>query len=243
MVHEEIVGGLISALSRGEPLQKAMMTFYNAGYGKQEIEEAARLVYSQVGADTARTGYISEALKSIASKVGLVKKNTLTKVPVTPIVQPINPIQKPVPEVTRKFVQKPAQIPPTQIQKPIQEKKLEKENVDKNKDKSPQKVSIYGDGKSYSDANQITHDIERAIKDLSQIKFPSKIEIINRNMDEKSSIVVQKISNYSDDSPKSGGKIITYLLVFILILLLGVLAVVFFFKDDLVKIFNSLGFG
>jgi hypothetical protein len=228
MVHEEIIGGLISALSRGEPLQKAMMTFYNAGYGKQEIEEAARLVYSQVGADVAKTGYLSEAIKAIASKVGLVKKNTLTKVPVTPPAQPIKPVPEPV--------QKP-------VQKPIQEKKPEKENINKNINPSPQKVSIYGDGKQYREADQITHDIERAIKDLSQIKFPSKIEIINRNMDEKSSIVLQKISNYSDGPSKPGGRIITYLLVFILILLLGVLAVVFFFKDDLVKIFNSLGFG
>jgi len=42
MVNEEILGGLKSALERGQPLQKAMMALYNSGYKKEEIEEAAR---------------------------------------------------------------------------------------------------------------------------------------------------------------------------------------------------------
>lgn len=44
MVNEEILGGLKSALSRGETLKQAMMSFYNSGYKKEEIEEAARIV-------------------------------------------------------------------------------------------------------------------------------------------------------------------------------------------------------
>ena len=37
-----ILGGLKGALARGESLRQAMMSFYNAGYKKEEIEEAAR---------------------------------------------------------------------------------------------------------------------------------------------------------------------------------------------------------
>lgn len=44
MVNEELVGGLISAMTRGESLQKAMNSFYQAGYNKAEIEEAAKIV-------------------------------------------------------------------------------------------------------------------------------------------------------------------------------------------------------
>jgi len=44
MVREDIVGGLKVALSRGNTLQAAMQSFYNAGYNKDEIEEAARFV-------------------------------------------------------------------------------------------------------------------------------------------------------------------------------------------------------
>ncbi len=41
MVKEEIVEGLKMAISKGEPLEKAMASFYNAGYKKEDIEEAA----------------------------------------------------------------------------------------------------------------------------------------------------------------------------------------------------------
>jgi len=42
MVNKEILGGLRLATSKGDSLRKAMTTFYNAGYIKEEIEEAAR---------------------------------------------------------------------------------------------------------------------------------------------------------------------------------------------------------
>jgi len=42
MVKEEIFEGLKVALAKGESLQRAMMSFFNAGYSKEEIEEAAR---------------------------------------------------------------------------------------------------------------------------------------------------------------------------------------------------------
>jgi len=41
-MREDILGGLRSALIRGETLKKAMMTLYNAGYKKNDIEESAR---------------------------------------------------------------------------------------------------------------------------------------------------------------------------------------------------------
>jgi hypothetical protein len=42
MTNEDLVGGLKSALARGESLEKAMMSFYNAGYLKEDIEWAAK---------------------------------------------------------------------------------------------------------------------------------------------------------------------------------------------------------
>ena len=46
MVNEEILGGLKSSVAKGESLRKAMISFYNAGYKKEEIEEAARALKS-----------------------------------------------------------------------------------------------------------------------------------------------------------------------------------------------------
>jgi hypothetical protein len=42
MAKEEIVEGLRQAVSRGESLEKAMATFFNAGYPNEDVEEAAR---------------------------------------------------------------------------------------------------------------------------------------------------------------------------------------------------------
>lgn len=42
MVTEFIVEGLKVALSKGDSMQRAMDSFYNAGYDPREVEEAAR---------------------------------------------------------------------------------------------------------------------------------------------------------------------------------------------------------
>jgi len=47
MVNQEIFEGLKQAISRGEALRSAMMSFYNAGYPKADIEDAARLVQAE----------------------------------------------------------------------------------------------------------------------------------------------------------------------------------------------------
>lgn len=48
MIREDIIGGLKSALTRGYSLKDAMVSFYNAGYKKEEIEEAARRLQHQI---------------------------------------------------------------------------------------------------------------------------------------------------------------------------------------------------
>ncbi len=45
---ESILEGLKVAMSKGETLQQAMESFYNAGYGKEEIEEAAKALQYQI---------------------------------------------------------------------------------------------------------------------------------------------------------------------------------------------------
>jgi len=42
LTSQEILGGIKFAVEKGETLKNAMMSFYRAGYGKQEIEEAAK---------------------------------------------------------------------------------------------------------------------------------------------------------------------------------------------------------
>ena len=48
MIVENISEGLKLAMSKGETLQQAMQSFYNAGYKKENIESAARLLTPNV---------------------------------------------------------------------------------------------------------------------------------------------------------------------------------------------------
>lgn len=124
MVKEEIFEGLKVALSKGEPLQRAMMSFFNAGYSKEEIEEAAR--YLQISQAPVQPQYQQQAQPRTAQ-----------------------PSQKP-------------------------------------------------------------------------FKQP-----------------VQKVSAY-EEKPRSTGVVITGILIFLLILLLGVLVAVFLFKDELAAFFGNI---
>lgn len=45
--NQEILGGLKAAVEGGETLKEAMMTFYQAGYDKYDIEDAARAYLNQ----------------------------------------------------------------------------------------------------------------------------------------------------------------------------------------------------
>ncbi len=47
MANMEILEGLRAGLERGQSLKRTMMSFYNAGYSKAEIEEAARALSQQ----------------------------------------------------------------------------------------------------------------------------------------------------------------------------------------------------
>jgi hypothetical protein len=42
MVNEDILGGIETAVAEGESFEAAMMSFYNSGYSKEDIEWAAK---------------------------------------------------------------------------------------------------------------------------------------------------------------------------------------------------------
>ena len=47
MVREDILAGLRSAVAKKESLKQAMISFYNAGYKREEIQEAARALQEE----------------------------------------------------------------------------------------------------------------------------------------------------------------------------------------------------
>ena len=230
-VNEEIVGGLISALSRKETLEKAMMTFYNAGYEKEEIEDSAKDVYNKLGSKAMGiNGSLQEALDDIANKAGVTKKEKPKEEESSEEVSQNSDLNlKPIPE--KKPETKPETITDSSI----------KEDISSNK-----QVSIYGSDDSpsnYQNPDELTKKIEEAIKGLRPVNIPSKIEIVNRSEFSKSPTVVQHVSGYAEPQIKPASKAVTYMLIFILIILLGALVAVFLFKDELIQLFNELGLG
>ncbi|MEK6761019.1 MAG: hypothetical protein AABX93_03800 [Nanoarchaeota archaeon] len=79
MVKEDIIRGLEGAMSRGESLEKAMYSFYNAGYKKEDVEEAARtlsLHLSQQESLIPRSiNFFSRAMPKISVQKPLVNKS------------------------------------------------------------------------------------------------------------------------------------------------------------------------
>ena len=47
MVREDILAGLRSAVAKNESLKQAMISFYNAGYKREDIQEAGRVLQEE----------------------------------------------------------------------------------------------------------------------------------------------------------------------------------------------------
>jgi len=173
MVNEEIFEGLKLALSKGESLKQAMMSFYNAGYKKEEIEEAARALQGQ-----------------------RIEK------------EPIQTVQQ---------------------AKPKKQKEI----------KTPQKVSGYGTPEQIEiqPSPKIKQGIDAAIKQLKKIKVHTVPKTIRQKP--VKTVSPKRVSSY-EKKPKPRGKLITLLLIFFLLFLVGVLAAIFLFREELVEAFNSL---
>lgn len=222
-LNEEIIGGLVSALSRGEPLEKAMMTFYNAGYDREEIEDSAKEVYDKLGPQIMGVkGTLQDTLDNIATKAGVPNKE--------------KPKEEEPPKKDTTFTDN------LELQKMPEKKDVSPKDLEKpleSPQTTPQTSGLETTQLHYQQNDDITNKIKEAIKDLKPVNIPSKIEVIHKN-EGQSQKAIQHVSRY-DDSPKPPSKVVTYVLIVILILLLGALVSVFLFKEDLITFFNNLG--
>jgi len=128
MVNEEILGGVKSALERGHSLERAMISLFNAGYKRKEIEEAAVALLESRPSLQVQTQ--AEAAQG--------KEKERIKSPPPDMTAQIR--AKSAPELQAPSAQVPMPPPPmpkpTLVQKPIQpQKPLER---------SVQRISSYG---------------------------------------------------------------------------------------------------
>lgn len=99
MTVEDISEGLKLAVSKGETLQQAMQSFYNAGYKKENIESAARLLTLNVAQPAQTQG------STIPQKQPLILQQT-----------PFKPVQK-ISSYGKPLPQQQFPLPPAPVQK------------------------------------------------------------------------------------------------------------------------------
>jgi hypothetical protein len=216
---DALLGGLESALARGQPLQKAMASFYNAGYEKVEIEEAARKFQQIHQRRFAELGVEPEP-----------KKKAVTA--------PVSEYSSKTPQESQKPIEPKLKVYRSELYSPENKKEEKKKGLFKKKEPSKKLpvVSRYGD-----DSVREAEDFKKAlIEAISSIKTVPVSEGMPRQVKPVVINKIQKVSDYGMQAPTPVSKAITFLLIFLLILLLGLLGAVFFFKDELIELFNSL---
>ena len=181
---QEILGGLRAAIERGETLKDAMMTFYQAGYDKTEIEEAARAYLNQQ--------------KSEAQNIN--------------VAQRVQPGQK---EMSK-------------------EEKLEEMNKPKERPEP----------KSMSEPESKSMPMMSKPEPKPMPIMPKPKSVSSELLNKKKEITPQKVSAYEmpkkkDQNPRKNNAL-TYILIFVLLFLFGILAAVYLFKDELIQFINGM---
>ncbi len=182
MAREDILGGLKSALMRGYSLKDAMVSFYNAGYSKEDIEASARTLQYQM----VERPELRELLTDNREKLSV----------------PGN-----LPEQSQKQGQKPAGN--------VKESSAKEDGQKHAPSKSD--VPLPSSGKE-----------RRKFKSLHQFQ-PKPIPV--RARQEKNA------QNYRQGT---GIRVITLTLVALLVILLGALAAIFIFREQIIQFFNGL---
>jgi len=183
MVREDILGGLRTALARGQTLRQSMMSFYNAGYIKEEIEEAAKAL--QVERNQPLQPQFAQGPSEgapIFQRTDSTEKdsNEEPKEQLSQTAKPVQPIQPAKPQTIQKVSAYGPPAQPQPVQQPVQQQ-IQPQTI--------QKVSAYGP--------------------------PQKTQ--------------------QPQAAKPRGKAIIFILVGLLIILVGGLIAVFFFKKEILS--------
>jgi len=216
MTRGDIIGGMRIALFRGQKLQEVMQSFYNAGYKKEEIEEAARILKSEgFQPQIAKT-----PLQPLSTPISTEKKETHPSYVPPPKDFSIPPkqTQEQQTPVAQPQIQKP--FPPTQTLKPVVQTQTQ---------------------------TQIQIKSQTSPQPIVQKQEPPKPPVLPPPPTIGSGQAVyepaprQFVSFYGqEEKPKSKIDFVTILLIGILVLLVGVLVAVFFFKLDIMQFLNKI---
>ncbi len=115
MVNNDILGGLRSALTRGYSLEEAMLSFFNAGYKRDEIQEAAKALQSTIVIQPS----IELQPRPIFEPKPKPQPPVLSKIKISRPQIPVQKVQVQEPIVSKPVVQKPVEQKPVVEKEPI----------------------------------------------------------------------------------------------------------------------------
>jgi len=219
MVREDIVGGLRNALQKGETLQKAMMSFYSAGYEKGKVEEAARAIQMQQrGQPVQVSQYNVQTSKTIVPVKTLRQLNPQVTKPTQQVVQNQIPF-------SQNNVQKvSAYGEEDEVQKSVSAAMKELQKIQK----SPT-------------TEKITPSINQVSQPTNQFVKPVQPIVKNRVPIKRVQQSIQKVSTYGGNQTEEVlNKKTIIALVIILVVLLGVLLSLILLKEDIIGFFDKL---
>lgn len=215
VARDDIVGGLREALQRGETIEKAMATFYRAGYRRQDIEDSARALYSS-GVSTKPV----QVAKPIPKKI---------------VAQPVKKTKPIIPKAVAPAIKNPVQT------NKIANSKSTIEQIG-TYSKNLQKVSSYGDNdkvqKGIQAAINELKSIQKGEENKKHLMFKKKDAGASLIKSKKEGAKKQEISNYDSAPKKKKWPIV--LLIALLVILFGALIAVIVFKPEIIDFFNSL---
>lgn len=227
----DLLGGLRLALSKGDSLQQAMQSFYNAGYTKEEIEDAARVLNThppqpyapsplqmqQPSKGFSRAPINRPLAMQQKPRMATQKKIVRRFIKPQPFVQNPNTTYRPM-NIQRQFTAQKNIVQPKQI---LPQKQVVQQ-VQPPQQKPAQTFIPQGQLQSISEA------VQQSIPDPGYVAQPPK----------QPQYPKQPVSQYGEYK-RPGIDMVTVILVLILIVLLGVLGAVFFFKTQLVEFLNN----
>jgi hypothetical protein len=185
VINEEIVGGLKNAIEHGNSLKSAMMSFFNAGYDRKEIEEAAATLLDYP----------------------IIKPEFKTPEPETKKVESI-----PIPKTIQKVSQYGEE--PKEIVKPKKGFLFFKPKKSKELKKVPEKIS------------EVTKFVPKEIINAMPQTTPKKIG--------------QPVGVSSSSAMTPQEKAIVVILIGLLVFLVGILIVIFLFRQQLIDFISSM---
>lgn len=237
MVNQEIIEGLKRGLEKGQTLEKSMMSLYNSGYTKDEIEEAAGYLYAQ-GLIPPKQPIQPPVAQAQPSQKQQVQQQPQQHLPTQPLLTQAQPpreipptlpihLSDKIPKQPLTTGQQPEQTPstlpsPTQIQ-------LSKSQIPLR----PKPVTPFVPVESVSKPKSLTPIAK------TQQTFKPK-PLTPQTPIKRTPQVKPRVSIYGEPPIKEGSQALLLVLVFILFLLLGTLVGIFIFQPEISEFINRV---